>query len=235
MDEGDGVYYSETARRPRHRRAVAGIAALAAVLGAGAYVLTTVIVDRNRTATTAEPGVLAPFGTPSPSPSRTPSAEAPSPGPVAGTRAAVRQSTRPSPTPSPGATPDDEIADAQVSRLLQARPTAAASGVAAASGPVTVANEAGADGSTIRVVSARYDLTGRWELLLAADRGRQVGDGRCTNTFKVGGTAEVRPTMLLCWRTTAPKSVVTVATVERGTPSPPVSIAAIARAWSALG
>jgi hypothetical protein len=234
MAEGDGVYYSETARRPRRGRAVAGVAALAAVLGAGAYLATTVIVDRDRSTTTAEPGALAPFVTPSPSPSGTPSADELSPGPVAGTRAAVRQSTRPSPTPSPSATSDDEIAAAQVSRLLQG-PRTSASGLAVATGPVTVANEVGADGSTIRVVSARYDLTGRWELLLAADHGHQVGDARCTSHFKVGETAQVRPTMLLCWRTTAPKSVVTVATTERGAPSPRVSIAAIARAWAALG
>ncbi|MBI4942702.1 MAG: hypothetical protein HY830_18330 [Actinobacteria bacterium] len=56
---------------------------------------------------------------------------------------------------------------------------------------------------TIRVVAARADLTGKLELKWPADKGEKVGDARCTQNFKLTetGTAKVRPTMLMCWRT----------------------------------
>jgi hypothetical protein len=88
----------------------------------------------------------------------------------------------------------------------------------------------------MRVVTARYDLTGRRELSWAADDGEPVGDVHCTQNFRFadGGAARERPTMLLCWHTSAGKSVVTIAVTKEGRPSKSVSAAAVDKAWSAL-
>ena len=58
------------------------------------------------------------------------------------------------------------------------------------------------DHHTLRIVSARGDLTGQRELKWAADAGHLVGTARCTKNFRIGTqpSASVKPTMLLCWR-----------------------------------
>jgi hypothetical protein len=57
---------------------------------------------------------------------------------------------------------------------------------------------------TIRVVTARTDLTGKLEQAWAVDEGTEAGAGRCTQNvrFTAGGKAGVRPTLVLCWHTT---------------------------------
>jgi hypothetical protein len=151
----------------------------------------------------------------------------------------VRQSSRPSPTPSlPSSSParltDDELASAQISRLLQPRPARSGGGLSAASERVTVRNETTADGSNVRVVSARYDLTGQWRLLWAADMGRPVGTVRCTQNFRTDErpVGEIRAGLLLCWRTSAAKSVVAVAT---GRPQAVYAAGVVEREWATLG
>jgi hypothetical protein len=65
----------------------------------------------------------------------------------------------------------------------------------------------------IRVVQARTDLTGKLELAWAADAGQKVGGVNCTNNtrFSTGDPAQVRPTMMICWRTSAQRSVYALA------------------------
>jgi len=132
---------------------------------------------------------------------------------------------------------DEEIAALQVSRLLQAPPTPSGPGLAAASVPVTVTIRSGTDGSVIRVVSARYDLTGRWELLAAADPGQVVDGARCTRNLRIGAAAtpELRPSLLLCWRTAANKSVVTIAINKARAPSARASATIVDQEWIAMG
>jgi len=247
MGEGDGVYYSGSAysggvpsrARSRGKKAAVAVVGLSAV-GAGAYFATTLFATHAQTTLNREPGALAPVApmeSSAPATRATPRSPAPAPGPIAGPKSAARQSLRPSPTPSPSAMADEEIASLQVSRLLQAQPAPSGPGLAAASGPVTVLNRSGTDGSAIRVVSARYDLTGRWELLAAADRGQAVGGARCTRNLRVGtaATPEARPGMLLCWRTAANKSVVTVAINKAHSPSARVSASVVDQEWIAMG
>ncbi len=90
---------------------------------------------------------------------------------------------------------------------------------------------------TLRVVSARADLTGHRELGWAADAGHPVGDARCTQNVRFNGTApaRVRPTLLLCWRTSATRSAYTVAVDLDHAPSESVSVASLDLAWSKLG
>jgi len=247
MGEGDGVYYSGSAYAGgaaparSHRwgkKAAVAVVGLGAV-GAGAYFATTLFGGHAQTTLSREPAALAPVApTESAHPATRATLGAPAPGPVAGTKAAVRQSLRPSPTPSPSALTDEQIAELQVGRLLQAPPAPMASGMAAAeSAPVTVSYRSGTDGSTIRVVSAHYDLTGRWELLAAADRGHIVGGARCTPNLNAGpaATPKIRPSMLLCWRTAANKSVVTIAIDKLRPPSARASAEVVDQEWTAMG
>ena len=93
------------------------------------------------------------------------------------------------------------------------------------------------EGGTLRVITAQHDLTGQRELLWAADDGKPVGSAHCTQNFHFSndGKAKVRPTMLLCWRTSAGKSVVTVAVVRTGRPSTAASVGVIDRRWAEMG
>ncbi|HEY0532666.1 MAG TPA: hypothetical protein VGD29_13835 [Actinoplanes sp.] len=247
MGEGDGVYYSgsRTSARTDNRGSVARRLKKAAVavvglsaLGGGAYFATTLLAGNPPGYVSGGPDALAPVAPqPSPSPSASPSpprSEGPSPGPQPGTRNAVRQSARPSPTPS---IPDDEVAADQVSRLLEASPQPAAPGMAIAGGPVTVSSETGTDGSSIRIVAARYDMTGRWSPLSPGDSGQAVGDARCTAKLAAvpGGPVSERPTMLMCWRMSPLKSVVTVAIRSHGRPLAGASVNVLDRNWTAMG
>ena len=85
-------------------------------------------------------------------------------------------------------------------------------------------------------MSGRLDLSGRHELAWAADTGHAVGDARCTQNFKIGstGSARVRPTMLLCWRTSVSRSVFTVAVDLAHRPSEQDSVDTIDKTWSTL-
>jgi hypothetical protein len=251
MGEGDGVYYSGSAysgTRPsartddrrsaarRLKKAAVALVGLSAV-GGGAYFATTLLTGNPPGYVSGGPDALAPVA-PQPSASSvSPShsvAASPSPGPQGGTRNGARQSARPSPTPS---IPDDEVAAAEVGRLLQASPQPATSGMAVASGPVTVSTEMGTDGSSIRVVAARYDLTGRWSPLSPGDGGQTVGDAKCTQklTGRTGTPAQNRPSMLMCWRIGPSKSVVTVAIRAQGRPLAGSSVDVLDRNWMALG
>jgi hypothetical protein len=93
------------------------------------------------------------------------------------------------------------------------------------------------DGGTLKVVSARADLTGYRELGWVADPGEEVGSARCSDTIRLSVDAKPvkHPTLLICWRTSARKSVYTLAVKPKGKPSPKDSAAAIDRQWNRLG
>ncbi len=81
----------------------------------------------------------------------------------------------------------------------------------AAGGAVLAARTYGTTGSNhiVRVVGARADLTGKLELAWAADAGTKVGAVNCTNNTRLtlDQPAKVRPTVMLCWRTSGSLSV----------------------------
>lgn len=56
---------------------------------------------------------------------------------------------------------------------------------------------------TVRIVATRTDLTGKLELAWRADAGHLVGKVSCTNNVTISERTKVRPTVMLCWRTTA--------------------------------
>lgn len=93
------------------------------------------------------------------------------------------------------------------------------------------------DHHTFRVVSAPTDLSGQHELAWLADSGHRVGDAQCTQNFRIGqnASAYIRPTMLICWRTSPTKSVYTVAVNLDQTPSEEDSVAKIEEIWATMG
>ncbi|MCU7725134.1 hypothetical protein ODJ79_15510 [Actinoplanes sp. KI2] len=224
----DGIYLSAPQRRRRRGTVAVAVAVAAVLLGVGAYVGTSWYLGR--------PSALEPFVTPSVAPpvSATPSV-VPQSAPVApplGTISAARASRLPSPVPSPTAPTDDELADTQVSRLLQPR-----SGITAADSATVVRNEITPGGALARIVSARYDLTSRRQLLGAADAGEPIGQVRCTQNFRVQGAPfpQNRPGLLLCWRMSPYKSVVVIATSATKQPQAPDAAAVVSHVWTDMG
>jgi hypothetical protein len=90
---------------------------------------------------------------------------------------------------------------------------------------------------TMRVVSARANLSGQRELAWAADSGHRVGSVSCTQNFRFNPTssARVRPTLLLCWHVSATRTVYTVAVDIDRRPSEQDSVAIVNQVWASLG
>lgn len=107
----------------------------------------------------------------------------------------------------------------------QVRAGAGGQGRAAA---VSTSVRSTAEGS-IRVTTAKSDLT---DLLPAADGGSPAGHSRCSRNLLGGPPA---PARLLCWRTSADRSVITLATATTGRPSTAVSLTVLDREWARLG
>ncbi|BCJ41846.1 hypothetical protein GCM10010168_75340 [Actinoplanes ianthinogenes] len=148
----------------------------------------------------------------------------------------------PTPKPSKSMSVKEEIKEAReaaakagypLRRPLVSRPKAQANG------PVEVTNKGSLkdDGATLRTVSAEYDLTGQRELLWAAGEPKKVGPAECTQKFRFDNDSKPkeRPTMLLCWRTSDAKSVLTVAVSLKGRPSAEKTVAALQRKWKQMG
>ncbi|MEU4557987.1 hypothetical protein AB0F72_06340 [Actinoplanes sp. NPDC023936] len=230
-----GLYASAVADTPerrnrRRKQAIVGITGAAAVLaGAGFLVLQ---LNSAEQPSLPEPAALAPLtdSAPASAPAEQESSEAdPSETrtPKKTTKPADAVEISPAPSPSPSAT-EAEASAAAKDRLKAATVTA---------GPVSERTELLKNG-TIRIVSAPRDLTGERDLQLAADRGKPAGQGvTCTTTVRItGGVPEsARPTMLLCWRTSEERSVVTMAVVPSGEPPTASSVEIIGREWAKLG
>lgn len=249
MSISDDDRSGQNPRPPRRNRLAVISAATAVVLGGGAYLFTSQMGDRDGGTVTGDAGALAPAATPPtvpplppPAAPGAPSSAGPSSiGPSsAGSRSASKRAR---------ATQTTRAADpAEVRKQIdKARQKAAADGIplqrplAAAAAPAhdadsyTEQSRSLIGGGTMRIMSARYDLSGQREMLWAADRGHQVGDARCTNNFHFSatGVASVRPTMLLCWHTSDDRSVV-VLTVSKN-PSMADSAGVIDKRWKELG
>lgn len=205
------------ARRRRRYRLAAAVGAVAAV-GAGTLVAHDLLADRTTTVTEAgqnavgaPPSIMDPLE-PAPSVPLTPSPTAHGTAGAAPSPAAVQ--FPPPPTASP-------------IRALEAPEDV----------PAKVVSYRPADGQTLRIVTARGDLTGQRELTWAGDNGHAVGAARCTRTFKLSPDqpASTRETMVLCWRTSARRSVYVIAIDIHGRPSERTTAAIVNREWKKLG
>ena len=242
---GHGRYGPPTDQPPnRHRRFVVATVGLAALLGTGAYVLTSRVIDGNRAAETRttvpivapEPGT-EPRVVTRPAP---PAAQTPSSGTAATAATLASSPSAHTTTPAPAPTVPEKVKD----EIKAAREDAAKDGyplrrALTPKGGQSIAASQRSETTpqgTLRVTTARGDLTGQREMLWAGDNGVAVGDARCTQKFRfsAGDEPRERPTMMLCWRTSAARSVVTLAVSKHGRPSAASNADVIAREWSLL-
>jgi hypothetical protein len=220
-------------RTGRRTGAVAGTIGLAAVLAGGGVYLLTKPKHEQTVTTTAQATSAA--SSPTPAPSSAPAS--PSAGPTGQSRAAKASSARPR-------TPQEEVSAARrdmakngVEVIRPLAPPDPAGQALAASATQTDTGSLKNDGGTMRVVTAHGDLTGLRELAWVAGGVTVHGDVRCTQTFRFANQAKPtrQPTLLLCWKTSPTRSVVTAQVRTDGHPSVSRSTAVIAREWRKLG
>jgi hypothetical protein len=99
-------------------------------------------------------------------------------------------------------------------------------------------NRTMSDGSgTMRIISAKGDLSGEQEMLWVTGDGEPAGGGAsCTQKFRFAQNTEpaVRPTMLLCWRISESRSVIVLA-VSKEKPSRKETVSTLTSQWEKLG
>ena len=211
----------------RNKRVAIGVAGLAAVVGGGAFLLTSQesdqVSEEPSTASASQPAPSAPASS--------------GPAPVTTTQAARIKQVLPAPS---GPLSLDERLDAARSankRLgTEVRRPAPRPAVAVDESKVKVVQTGSPkQRRTFKVASSRQDLTGYRELAWVRN-GKPVGDATCTKSVTVSENvpARKRPTLLICWRTSATKSAYTVAVDFDKPPAQAVSIAALKKAWAAL-
>lgn len=228
MSIHDGRHDAGGARRSRRRtQAVVGVAGLAAVLGGGAFVVTEAVTARTDRIASG-PAIPPTVVSRPPATSGTPSS--------GGWSRAARSAAAAAQSPARAANIDAVRGSAARARDNVKRAPAPQT-LNALTAPVTVTQTGSLKkGAILRVVSARQDLTGLKELAWAADQGAPVGDARCTQRFRfvAGAPPAEKPSLLLCWRTSATKSVYTVAVAATGRPPAATSVAAIDARWTTL-
>ncbi len=242
--DDDYAYDRQAARRASRRgKAAVGAVGLAALLGGGAFLVTNLLTDKPETIAN-ESGALSPLVPPSVAPdSPSPSAARTRHG-RSGATAAKEASPTPSPSPSPSPSVSSQSA---AQRIKDARENAAKNGVPlmralpAVTVPaedITVTNSGSLESSagTLRTISARGDLTGQRELAWVSDDGTPYGDAHCTQTlhFANNSTPSLKPTLMLCWRTSASKSVVTVLVRLQSKPTMEAAVAALDKRWKQM-
>ncbi|WP_433826374.1 hypothetical protein ACQP2E_30425 [Actinoplanes sp. CA-015351] len=243
----------------RRRRTLLAAGGAAAIVAGGAFAMTQTNGSEQQSLhePPAPAAIAAISAEVSPAPdvslgSSPTSAPASSPAP---TSAAASSSAKPTSKPDKG---DEERKESQTEsrnggrsdeeirkEIKKARAEAADEGVPLKR-PLTAKKDVSTDVSrrtetlkngTVQVESSRSDLTGQGRLLLAGAEGEPVGSGiKCTNKvrFSSGTPATERPTLLLCWRTSSDRSVVTMAVVPKGKPRAADSIEIIGKEWSRL-
>jgi hypothetical protein len=200
----------------RRTKIAVGVVGLAAVLGAGAYTVADRLSEHPGEPTeVAAPAAPQQPITPTGSASASASASTTSPDPdvVASIKAAREKMakdgvkvTRPLPTPSTN------------------RPVV---GLARSTDGSLKA------GGIVRVVTARSDLTGQQELGWVSGGVTSYGDNQCSQTLRLSGDAQPtkKPNLLMCWRTSAKKSVVAVVVDPKGKPSRTKALDVLEKKW----
>lgn len=229
------LYASSVAPTPqrsaqRRKQLMVGVAGAAAVL-AGAGFLVTQLMNEQQPAL-PEPAALAPRTAPvtggsTPEETEPPATRTPK---ITKQAAPVERSPVPSAAASRQASPDPGAARPSVAagesreHLGQDANTQVAERV-----------EALGDGS-VRILSARRDLSGEHPLLLAPGDGEPAGRGvRCTSEIRYGTAApSPPPATLMCWRTSASRSVITMVSPGRGAAPAAESVEVITREWDRL-
>lgn len=239
-DTAGTVFGPSVSRRSRRTRIAAGVVGLAGLLGGGAYVAIDKLAP-----TTTEVGInkavaLPPEASTSDDPSASPTT------PAKGAKTGDRPKAGTPPTTA--APVASEAFHTAAERVAAARAAAAKDGVKVihprtpTASPAAVAAAAAAhvenigsvkQGSTMRVITAKMDLTGLREQGWVAGGVTSYGPVDCSQTFRFGNEQKPakKENLLVCWRTSAKKSVITVTVDTKGHPSVAKSVAAIDQRW----
>jgi hypothetical protein len=234
LTPGAGVY-SPGARRARRRKQVVGAVGILALLGVGGVVAQQTLGgdDTGPASPAGAQQPLAPVG------GSTSAGASKAPG-----KAAPKKSAGAPAAPSEAPKTDAERITAARSAAAKAKATPLVRAPLPKTGTVASVEDLDVteattqqEGGTLKVVSAEADLTGYGELSWVADKGTKAGDARCTKKIRLSTAvpATERPTLLLCWRTSAAKSVYTLAVVAKGRPTTSISTDALAKEWKRLG
>jgi hypothetical protein len=214
----------------RARFAIAAVG-LAAGLGAGAYVITDNLV--NRGATTTEAG--------------TPAHQPPDAGAGSWTPAPTASAESPQASPSSQGVAQSISPDV-AKKIREAREKMAKDGVkvdrpvdpqaAQATSDVSMTTTGSLkEGGILRLVAAREDLTGQRELAYVVGGLMRHRGVLCSQTFKfsTNPVAKKRDNLLMCWRTSAKKSVIAMVVDPKGHPSPDKAVNALEKKWRTMG
>lgn len=215
--------------RPDHRsrRVVIGTIGLATVLGAGAYGATAHL--------TSEPGQKSAVEI---------QAVAPVPGQSPDVAATASASAQPLPSVD---TRGEAVAPEVVKEILEARRKMAKDGIAV---KPALPQKSGApsedvkrvtkgslkSGGIIRIVTAESDLTGQGELAAVAGGITKYRNVPCSQTFRFSSSPEPKrkDNLLMCWRTTATRSVVAIVVDPDGKPSREKAVTALEKKWRSM-
>lgn len=212
---------------------------MAVLLGGGAYLIT----DHDTTGgdATTDVGALASAGSATPGMSSSPSGAQTSDGPRS------RTSSAPSPASGAPSSATQSISPEVRKSIEAARESMRKDGVEVQR-PVVPAAPQTADnietttkgslkeGGIVRVLAAREDLTGQRELAYVAGGVEKYRNVPCSQTFQfsTSPTPAKKDNLLMCWRTTATKSVVAIVVDPKGKPSRDKALAAIEQKWRSM-
>jgi hypothetical protein len=219
--------------RRRNRQIAIGAVGLAAVLSTGAYFVTDRLTDKDTSTTdvralapvvaseSARPASVAPSGGPSPS------ASLAAPASAAASTMAI--------TPEIRKQIDDARKKMAQDGVAVKRPVSAASREVA---DLTSTTEGSLDkGGIVRMVTARGDLTGQQELAWVAGGTKKHRGVPCSQTvrFSADAAPQKKANLLICWRTSAKKSVISVVVDPKGHPSSDKAVDALEEKWRSMG
>jgi hypothetical protein len=221
--------------RPHRARVAAGVAGLAAILGGGAYMATSAIIaDKSTTSTDV-------------SAQQMPTGSAPDPAvasPDSGANGSTTKNTQlPTTDVSGSPIPSKIVEEVRKAREKMARDGVKVRRPVPRQQPETPPEQIERkttgtvkDGQ-VRVVAALGDLTGQAELRYVAGGITEYRDAQCSQTFKFASSPQPakKANLLMCWRTSAQKSVVAMVVDPEGKPSKNKAVKALEKKWRSMG
>lgn len=225
MEQPNGIEWWQS-----RRVLIGAVAGLAVALGGGGAIMALDSDDAPRSAAVAD----RPVSTPAPEPS-SPEAQAGRPQARPHKSSALAELPKSAQERVKAAREAAEKDGVEVQHPLPQRAQAATM-ADPDSAKVTTTGSLKKDRGTMRIVTVQGDLTGQRELAWVAGGITDHGPASCSQTFKLSNEAKPakRKNLLVCWRTSAAKSVVTVTVDLDGKPSVSKSLAVIDKQWRNL-
>ena len=241
-DDQPGGGVSPSRRLNLRRRIAVGVVGAVAALGVGAYAITSHVVGQDSTAIrdTEAPAPMVSAGPTLSSAavaSGSPSVSAPgslSVGASASSAAKPSKAVSRAPLGPAVQKQIDEARAAAKARRQVTKPLPPPRKVVPDSAVSTRIMQTKA--SYLRITTARADLKNQKDQRMAADEGTKTGNVNCTQRFHFASNAKPRviPNMMICWRVSASRSVVTLGVTYKGKPSMSTYADVIAREWAKL-